>query len=116
MLHATQISVNDAHAASAAELFHARNKGMVWLDIIASRFHDHHEITLPLHIEQHLGLALAFSEERMQGIDCRLSRVLQWNANAQGTRKRRLGLFKGGNLSDRELGIGTLFNPHASAD
>ena len=89
---------------------------MVWLDIIACRFHDHHEITLPLHIEQHLGLALALGEQRMQGIDGRLGCTLQWNANAQGTRKRRLGLFKGGNFTDRELGIGTFFNPHASAN
>lgn len=49
--HPPPISIDDTNAASTAELFHARNELAIRLDIIAFRFHHHHEITRAFHIE-----------------------------------------------------------------
>ena len=74
------ISGNDADTAAPAELFDAGDEISVRKDIIAFRFHHHHEIALAFHVKQHFGLAFALEEEGVQIIDGRfaggLKRVL----------------------------------------
>ena len=62
-------STDDAHTAAPAQLFHAAQKIAVRHHIIAFGFHHHHEIAVPLHVEQHLRLALALIKQRVQRID-----------------------------------------------
>ena len=49
--HLPPISVNNAHAASATEFFDARNKIAIRMDIIAFRFHHHHEFARAFHVK-----------------------------------------------------------------
>src|SRR5207249_7636153 len=60
--------VDDSNCATPAQLLDAGDKIAVWFDIIAFRFHHHHEITLAFHVKQYLGFSLAFGKKRMKSV------------------------------------------------
>src|SRR5581483_4461574 len=76
LIGTTMDSVNDAHASSPAEFFHARDEVTIRLNIIAFSLHHHHEIALPLYIEENASFTSSFTAQRVQrvhgGIRCRL--------------------------------------------
>src|SRR5581483_3302734 len=108
-------SVNNPHTSPPAEFLDARDEVSIWLDIIAFRLHHHHEIALPLDIEQHACFSFSFTAQRVQRIHGSLGRAIQRNTNAQRTREHRLGLIERSDFADGELGIGAFLDAHTAA-
>jgi hypothetical protein len=52
------------------------------LDIIAVRLHNHHEVALPLNIEQQLGFPFALLAQQGQRVYRELSRSFERDADA----------------------------------
>src|ERR1700688_54085 len=107
---------NDAHAVAPAQFLDTAHKNPVWHHIIAFGFHHHHEIALPLHIEQHLGFALALVEQRVQGIDRAIVRAPQRNSNSQCLRQWHVRFVERSDFVGGDLRICSFFNAHAAAN
>src|SRR5664279_2731670 len=75
-------SIDHAHAATPAQLFHSAQKIAVRHHIIAFGFHHYHEIAFPLDVEEHPRLALALAEKGVQRIDRAIVRTPQRNPYA----------------------------------
>jgi hypothetical protein len=58
--------IDHSDRASPAELFHPVNEHTIWQDIIAFRFHHHHEIALSFHIEKHPCVSFALRAKEMK--------------------------------------------------
>ncbi len=110
--HRPPISIDDANTAAPAQLFHARDEVAIRLHIIAFRFHDHHEISRPFHVEQHPRLAFALRKQQMQRVDRCFVAAFDRNPDAQRPRQWHLRVFERNDFRGRNLRIRSFFHAH----
>src|ERR1017187_3355085 len=106
-------SADHSHTAASAYLFDAGDEVAIRQNIIALRFHHHHEIPGTFHVKQYSCLAFALLEKRVEIVHGRLSRGFEGDANAKRARQGDLGFLQRHDLGGGYFWIRSFFNSYS---